>query len=149
MSQSTTYDPALVVASFAGIPISGYADGTFVSVERNNESYTLMVGAGGEAARARSRNSSGKVTFTLMSTSPVNDLLSAVWHADELLGTGVGSVIVKDMQGNTRCVANNAWIQKAPKIEYGKEISTREWVIEAESIYMTAGGVVPLSVDSY
>jgi hypothetical protein len=149
MSQATTYDPALVVASFAGIPISGFADGTFVAVERNNDSYTLMVGAGGEAARSRSRNSSGKVTFTLMATSPVNDLLSAVWHADELLGTGVGAVIVKDMQGTTLCVANNAWIMKPPKVEYGKEISTREWVIECESIYMSPGGVIPLAVDTY
>lgn len=149
MSQATTYDPALVVASFAGIPIAGYADGTFVTVERNNDSYTLMVGAGGEAARARSRNSSGKVTFTLLATSPVNDLLSAVWHADELLGVGVGSVIVKDLQGTTLCVANNAWITKAPKIEFGKEVGTREWVIEAESIYMSAGGVISLAVDSY
>ena len=149
MAQSTTYDPALVVASFAGIPISGYADGTFVSVERNNESYTLMVGAGGEAARSRSRNSSGKVTFTLMATSPVNDYRSAVWHADELLGTGVGSVIVKDMSGGTLCIANNAWVQKGPKVEYGKEISTREWTIEAESIYINAGGTVGISVDSY
>jgi hypothetical protein len=48
---SQTYDPSMIVASFLGIPISGYADGTFVAVERNNESFTLMVGAGGEAAR--------------------------------------------------------------------------------------------------
>lgn len=143
---STTYDPAFVVASFLGIPISGYADGTFIGVERNNESFTLMVGAGGEAARARSRNSSGKFTFTLMSTSPVNDLLSAAWHADELLGTGVGPCIVKDLSGATLCLANNAWIQKAPKVEYGKEISTREWVIECESVYINAAGTTPLVV---
>ena len=144
---STTYDPALIVASFLGIPISGYADGTFVAVERNNESFTLMVGAGGEAARARSRNSSGKVTFTLMSTSPVNDLLSSAWHADELVGAGVGPVMVKDMAGGTLCIANNAWIQKGPKVEYGKEISTREWVIECEAIYINAGGTLRLLVD--
>jgi hypothetical protein len=144
---STTYDPSLVVASFLGIPISGYADGTFVSVERNNESYTLMVGAGGEAARARSRNSSGKVTFTLMATSPCNDLLSSAWHADELTGSGVGPVLVKDLSGSTLCIANNAWIQKGPKVEYGKEISTREWVIECESIYINASGTASLYTD--
>lgn len=144
---STTYDPALIVASFLGVPISGYADGTFVSVERNNESFQLMVGAGGEAARSRSRNSSGKVTFTLLSTSSVNDLLSAAWHADELTGSGVGPVIVKDMSGGTLCRANNAWIQKAPKVEYGKEISTREWVIECESLYINAGGTDSLLTD--
>lgn len=148
MSQSTTYDPASIAASFAGVPLAGFADGTFVAVERNNDSFTLMVGAGGEAARSRSRNSSGKVTFTLMATSATNDLLSAIWRADELSGTGVGAFILKDLNGTTLCAANNAWIMKPPKIEFGKEISTREWVIEAESVYMKSGGTTALSVDS-
>ena len=149
MSQSTTYDPSSIVASFAGVPLSGFADGTFVSVERSNDSFTLMVGAGGEAARSRSRNSSGKVTFTLMGTGVVNDLLSAVWRADELSATGVGSFILKDLNGTTLCAANNAWIVKPPKIEFGKEISTREWVIECESVYMKAGGTSSVAVDSF
>lgn len=149
MSQATTYDPSSVVASFAGVPLGGFADGTFIGVERNNDSFTLMVGAGGEAARARSRNSSGKVTFTLMATSVVNDLLSAVWRADELFGTGVGVVIVKDLNGTTLCIANNAWIMKPPKVEFGKEIGTREWVIECESVYMKSGGTTSVSVDSF
>lgn len=144
---STTYDPAYVVASFLGIPLSGYADGTFIAVERNTESFTLMVGAGGEAARARSRNSSGKITFTLLATSPVNDLLSAVWQADELSGAGVGPCFVKDVGGTTLCLANNAWIQKVPKIEYGKEVGTREWVLECESISIKVGGTLSLAVD--
>ena len=62
MSQATTYDPSSVVASFAGVPLGGFADGTFIGVERNNDSFTLMVGAGGEAARARSRSKASAAT---------------------------------------------------------------------------------------
>jgi len=78
-----TYDPAQVTIIFAGIPISGFAEGTFVSVERNEDSWALQVGADGEATRAKSNNKSGRVTLTLIQSSFSNDALSAVMAVDE------------------------------------------------------------------
>lgn len=142
-----TYDPQYVVASFLGIPISGYADGTFIKVERDSESFTKMTGAGGEVARARSRHTGGKVTFTLMASSPCNDLLSAAFQADELLGTGVGPTFIKDLNGTTVALAANSWIQKPSSVEFGKEIGTREWVIDCASVEFTVGGTTSLVTD--
>lgn len=142
-----TYDPGSIVCSFLGIPIAGYADGTFVKAERNQDSYTLMVGAGGEAARARARNTSGRVTFTLMQSSPCNDLLSAAQQADELTGIGVGPLMIKDMNGTTLVMAGNAWIVKPPAVEFGKEITAREWVIECEALTIYSGGTTSTGMD--
>lgn len=135
-----TYDPLEISCVFLGIPISGFANGTFVEAERNEDTFTLTVGASGEGARARNRNKSGQVTFTLLATSSSNDLLAAVAAADELNGTGSGPLFIKDRLGTTVAVAANAWVKKQPKIEYGKEVSDRQWVIECEALEIFSGG---------
>jgi hypothetical protein len=137
-----TYDPGRVVISFAGRLIGGYADGTFVAAERSEAAFGLVIGAGGEGCRVRSRNKSGKVTITLMASSLSNDVLSAIAAADELLGTGQGPLFIKDLNGTTLVAAASAWIEKMPNIEHGKELANREWVIACEAIELYAGGNV-------
>ena len=137
-----TYDPALVVPSFAGNKLGGFADGTFIEVERNEDGFTLAVGASGETVRAQSRNRSGRITFTVLQSSVTNDILSAMANDDELLGTGVGEFQLVEINGTTLVHAQNAWVMKAPKIERGKEISNVVWVLEADSIEIYAGGLL-------
>ena len=136
-----TYDPSQVVCTFLGSPITGYADGTFVKVDRAEDGFALKVGAAGEAARSRNKNKSGTISFTLMQTSPMNDILSAAADADELLGTGVGAAMVKDINGTTLVLAATAWIKKRPSVEFGKEVGDREWVLESDNLaQFTVGG---------
>jgi hypothetical protein len=134
-----TYDPGRVIVSFLGINITGYAKGTFIKAERNEDTYSLMVGAGGETARSRSRNRSGKVTITLMSSSPTNDYLSAAAAADEVAGTGVGPLQIKDLNGTSLVHGANGWIVKPAPLEEGEEITNREWVIEVDELDMLVG----------
>ena len=136
-----TYDPAAVLPSFLGGILTGFADGTFISVERNEDGFTLVVGASGESARAQSRNKSGVVTFTILATSQTNDYLSAIAEADEALGTGVGEFQMAELNGTTLIHATNAWVKKMPKVERGKEVSTVEWTIECEDLGIFAGGL--------
>lgn len=135
-----TYDPSQVLASFLGAQISGFAEGTFIKVERDEAAFTKMTGADGEVARARNKNKGGKVTFTLMQSSASNDILSAAAAADELTGTGIGPLFIKDNLGTTVVVAANAWIEKVATAEFGKELGDREWVIDCASVEMLVGG---------
>lgn len=142
-----TYDPAYIACSVLGIPITGFADGTFVKAERNEDAFKIAVGASGEVARARSRNMTGKVTFTIMASHPDNDLLSAASHLDELAGTGVGRVFIKDVNGTTLVLGANAWIVKPAAVEFGKEVTNREWVVECSYLYLNSGGENAVSAD--
>lgn len=137
-----TYDPAAVLPSFAKNVLTGFADGTFIEVERNEDGFTLAVGAGGESARAASRNKSGRITFTILSTSQTNDILSAIAVQDELLGTGVGEFQMVEANGTTVVHATNCWVMKLPKVERGKEVSDTVWVLESDNIDIYAGGLV-------
>jgi hypothetical protein len=135
-----SYDPAKVLIAFGGNQISGFADGTYLEVERNEDTWELVVGADGEATRARKHNRSAKATITLLQSSASNDILSAIQVADEIAGTGVNTLIVKDVLGTTLVSAQSAWIVKPAKISYSNGVESREWVIEMDDVDIFVGG---------
>lgn len=135
-----TYDPAEVYVTLGGNVISGYADGTFINIEFDEQQWNKTTGADGHTARSKTNNYAGKVTLTLMQTSAGNDVLSALWVADKRNNGGVVDLLVTDALGNTRWSATNAWVQKMPNQGFGKESDTREWVIDCTSLLGFAGG---------
>ena len=135
-----TYDAKEVVLTLDGIPILGYADGTFISLEREEETYTKVVGADGVVSRAKTNNRSGTLTLTLKQTSPSNEDLSDFLKQDELSNNGVFSVLIKDSISGTRLFSSTGWVQGLPTIEYAKEISDREWAIDLANIEFDISG---------
>lgn len=135
-----TYDPKQVVVIFGGRQVRGYADGTFVEVVRDEDMFSLYVGADGESTRAKSNNKSGSVTVTLQQSSPSNDELSELALADELGNAGVLPLLVKDGSGRALFTAEQAWIQKMADSAFGNETETREWVIRTGELIPFVGG---------
>jgi hypothetical protein len=136
-----TYDPKLVILSLGEVFFSGYADGSMIQASRDGDSFTKHVGADGEVSRTRNRNRSGSVTVTLKQTSLTNDALSALLAADELFGTGVRPLWLRDMSGTTLLKADRAWLRKPADAEFGKDQSDRSWVIECATLAGNVGGV--------
>lgn len=140
-----TYDPSQVIVSInaSGLSsnLSGFADGTFISVERAVETFSKVVGAGGEVARVKSADRSGTLTLTLMQTSNSNLILNALADADEQSGAGLFSIQIKDLTTGGDIQATEAWIKGKPKVEFGKDLSNREWVFEFASVSINPGGV--------
>ena len=130
----STYDPGCITVNVGGHIVSGFADGTFVSVERDMDNFTKIVGAGGSIARARTRNISGKVTLTLMQTSESNSFLEAKMLADDLANEGEFVVTIMDDKYDGICTADAAWVLKPPTLSYGREFEDREWVIDCGRI---------------
>lgn len=137
-----TYDPKKVLFSFAGVLIQGYASGTFIEADRNEDGFTLTKGAGGEGARTMNNNRSGTVTVTLLASAQSNDALAAIAAADELSGTGVAPLFAKEFNGTMALAAANAWVKKLPKIDRAKELGEVQWVFECEDLELFAGGLV-------
>ncbi len=136
----TTYDPKQVVVSFLGNLLTGYAAGSFVTVQRTEDSFKLHIGADGEGVRTRSNNRSGTIVVKLVQTSPSNDILAAASAADELSGTGLGPAFVKDLGGRTLAVAQNAWVKKPATIDFGAEVGDREWTLESDELVVFPAG---------
>lgn len=135
-----TYDPKQYSLIVGGHIVGGFADGTFLTVARNNDTWALTMGADGEGARAKSNDKSGTFVFTLLQTSNSNSVLSGFHTADELSNGGQVPVLVKDNNGDTVLEATTAWVRKPADVELGKEITAREWTVETDNLSMLVGG---------
>lgn len=135
-----SYDAKQVSVLIGSQPIYGAADEDFCSVEYDEDHVALTIGAGGEAARSMIRNYAATITLTLMATSLSNNYLSDMYAADRLNGGGVFAVLIKDPNGKDLFTATNAWVKKPPAAAYGREVGTREWVIQTSELISYHGG---------
>lgn len=136
------YSPDEVDVLVAGIPISGYAEGEFVSISFTTDLFTTKVGSDGEVMRARSMDRRATCTIKLMQGSDSNDLLSALYQLDQRArnGAGVGAFLVKDNQGRSLYAAPECWIRKHPDVSFSNEPTPREWTIEIAELEPFTGG---------
>lgn len=135
-----TYNPSDVIAIIAGVEVTGYADGTFITCGRDNPSFTNGTGSSGEGWRAKSNDKSGTCTMTLLQTSESNDALTALVTLDEVSGDGVGPFLLKDNSGRTLYEAETAWLEKPADSEFAREVTNREWVIKTDNLNVFVGG---------
>jgi hypothetical protein len=135
-----TYDPAQVALVCGAFTIGGFAEDTFIEAERDEDAFTLLIGADGDGTRAKSNNKSGTVTVTLMNSSASNDVFSDFALQDEQSGTGTFPLLLKDASGRTLITAENMWVQKFASVEMSRENSTREWVLRTENLVVFVGG---------
>lgn len=134
------YDPKLVTVTVGGAIITGFSDGTFINVVRNEQTWNLKVGVDGEGTRARNNNTSGKFEIELMQSSPSNDVLSALIAADENAAAGAVPILVRDTHGTTVASCLTAWVQKYPDVGYAKETGVRKWIFETDALNIFVGG---------
>lgn len=135
-----TYDPKQAILVIGGVPIGGYADGTFISVERSSDTFEKVSGADGVVSRSKLNDFSGMLTVTLAQTSPSNDVLSGFAIVDEETAAGVVPIIIKDVGGSTAIFSAKGWIKKPANVEFGKSISNREWTLDLADMQFFVGG---------
>jgi hypothetical protein len=134
------YSPDQYLFIFSGADIQGFADGTFMKAVRNEKSFKTKVGARGSVTRIRSRNFTGTVTITLQSISDSNDVLQGFLDIDEDTGLGFGSLMIKDLNGNTVATAETAWVTKVPDLERNDDAPNTEWEFECAQLILKHGG---------
>lgn len=118
MSKTKTFNPKLVTVMYGGMVITGFAEGSMVKCEKNEDNVTPHVGVLGEVSRAINADNTGKITISLAGTSPFIGIL-----ARKAAANAIEPISVVDMNDNGVNVGGSeAWIVKAPPINLGKEI---------------------------
>lgn len=137
-----SYDPAQVIVTVGGVILSGWSDGDAIIARRSEEMFFTKVGNDGAVGRARNANKSGEFEFRLLQTSGVNDLLSGLVNADDLLNDGkaVVPISVFDGSGTSLAAATQCWVKSLPEMTFGKEVGERVWVFSAADLKMFVGG---------
>lgn len=133
------YIPEKVQLIVGGAIISGYVDGTFINVERANDTFSMRAGADGEVSRAKRGDKTGTVTITLLDTSNSNPILSAFHNLDEETGNGIIPILIKDDSGTTLIESAESWVRKPAVVELSNENTAREWMIDCAVLNILVG----------
>lgn len=123
---TATYDPKSVIVTINGRPLTGFADGTFIKGERNNDTYSTHVGVDGEVTRVKNNDKTGTISITLKHNSPSNKLLEEYAKKGTMFNINVTD---RNFDGDVGIGGSEAWISKPAAFERGKEVSDREWTI--------------------
>ena len=131
MSKLATYSPQEVDVIIGSYKIEGFSDSSMVSIAPTTPAFSMKVGIDGEHARTRAYDLSATMTLTLLGTSLSNQVLTDLHKADRNApnGSGVFDVRVVDKAGNDVCEASKAYVMNWPEIEFGSEVTDREWEI--------------------
>jgi len=119
------YDAQLVTVVVDGRFITGFADGSFVSSEKDEESFSTKVGAQGDVVVSKTNNPLGTITLTVQQESPSNRFLKQKAKTTTPFPIWVTA---PDGQGGTeKSGGTQALIKKAPSKEYEEESGSREY----------------------
>ncbi len=107
-------------------PITGYAEGSTIKIEDNEDSVLPKVGLDGSVSYAGNSNKSAKVTFSLSQDSASLPYLRRIARARKTF-----PLVVRDATAGSGFIlqSDNCAILKMPPIERGKEISGGEITI--------------------
>jgi len=134
------YNPKRVTGSLMNIAFEGLMDGVFITVEKVEKAVLTHVGGSGELSAVLNANTLAKATLTFVQGSPTNDAFSKKVPnaAKNFFPTGVFQL--NDLNGNTVVNSKDAFIEDFAKIDFGKEITGRQWTIYLPEADITAGG---------
>lgn len=136
-----TFDPLKVIVTVDGIPLTGWADGKFISIKPAAAAFTKKVGASGEVARAKSNDLTQEVVLDFIQTSMSNDILSGFAALDKNNGGGQFALSVIEIGTANVLFATNAWVRQDPDWERSKEIGEVSWTLDTDQAVRFTGGI--------
>ncbi len=92
--------------------VKGFYTGTIISIVRDANNYSYLMGADEEMARMNLNNLVTLFTIILHQTSDSNDVLSLISNLDRKTGKGAFPLLFKDGWGRSAGGAPVTWIEK-------------------------------------
>lgn len=154
-----TFSPEDMIAIISGVGIdgtpythalSGWADGSFISVERMIPSSTLVQGATSNGSgRVFRTTKNANISFTILQFSSDNDVLSAIWKQDydSRDNSALFNMILKDGSGRSVFHCSQCYLENIPAISYGVEGESRTWVVQCMNLDQYVGGNAKIPSD--
>ncbi len=122
--------------------IGGYSEDAMVTVEPATEAFSMYTSADNKSTLLFHANNSATVMLTLNQTSESNDILSDLY--EEFKGSKniskLFSITVKDQNGRSLYMADQAFIGKRPSAVFGNTMQNRDWTILCHDMQQYSGG---------
>lgn len=129
--------------------LTGFMEGSVVSIEPASERFTPTVGSKGEEYRAHQPNRAVTVTVNLSQTSHSNDVLMLLLENDRQTLDGTFTMTIKDSSGTTLYTDEFSYIMTEPTVSFsgGGTIEAREWQVRLPKPVYNIGGNGRFSAD--
>jgi len=124
-----TYDTQYVNLIIDGVAVTGFAEGSMLKAERNEDSFNAHVGAQGEVSFSETNNFTGTITFSVTATSPSNEMLRAWAKKKGKNAIFAASIVDANEEGGMLVSSSQSRIQKIPQYEANTEEAVYEWSI--------------------
>lgn len=136
-----TYSPEDVQILVAGIyAITGYVEGTFISIKKDVQPFTTSRTADGKLNRTQREDKGYTLEISIAQSSTSNDVLNKLLEIDQVTGLGQFPIFIKDGNGSSLFFTSQAFISSVPDVEFSNSISTRTWTIQCEDGFLNVGG---------
>lgn len=141
MSGLAHYSPEDVTVLIGGVyPLDGFVEGSFVSIQKDSPNFVTKVTADGKVSRVRTASQQYNVTLTLASFANSNKILTALAELDHRAINARLPLMIKDSRGSTTFFSPEAWITQPTAVEFGVDITERQWNISCSKGILIAGG---------
>lgn len=133
------YSPDSVNCLAFGIPLDGFADGTFITIGKDKVPYGSTETADGQVARLYTNSQTYTISLTFHRGSTSNDILTKLWQLDEISQVGKFSLFIKDLSGTDLFFSTNTWIEGVPNIVQSTNFDTRTWILRSSQAVINIG----------
>jgi hypothetical protein len=118
-----TYNAKDVTVTVDGRYLTGYAEGSMVEAEKDEDNFSAKVSAQGDVAVAITNNDLGTVTITLDQTSPDVAYLNALANSKKVIPIWV-------QNGSEKVGGTEAMVKKPANVTFGDETEDREFEVQ-------------------
>lgn len=129
------YNPNEVSLDFGGKEMTGFADGSFITVSEDEDRVTVVKGIDGSVAFSRIEVGVFVVKVSVLQTSDFNDVLDENAEINRL-GPGLQfeKFSMRDQNGRALYQSQSSIVKKVPESEFDKSAKARTW-----ELYCTFG----------
>ena len=137
-----TYDSKVIVITFGPLILSGYAEDSIATLTPESEIFTAKVGVDGQTTRSRSNNDNYKCTVRLMQTSDAHSKIQALTLRNTILSNLTWPFKLISPTTGEVFESGNAYLERNPDAEFGREVGEREYTFYLPSCKITATEVL-------
>lgn len=133
------YSPDDVNCLAFGIPLSGFSDGTFITISKDKVPFSTTETADGISARLYTNSQTYTISLTFHRGSTSNDVMTKLWQLDEISRAGKFPLLIKDLSGTDLFFSTNTWIEGIPNMVQSTNFDTRTWILRSSQAVINVG----------
>ncbi len=119
------FDAERIAAMVMGIQLYEFGKGEFLTLTQREKPFNVEEGTHGAVVRVKVPANVWDIKVSIMKGSPINAAISARVRQDMMLGTGLGALLIKDLEGSSLVTGTSFLFPD--EVKYSTDVIMNEW----------------------